>query len=222
MSDIKKEYNDKNLEYSLWLFTATLGTWSVTDKVIQLLSLTMLAFLFIFVFRRLKSIEENIFGHSSWARVKYLFSVQGLPIFITFLFLYITIFYYLFNISFVKENIIIITTMGVLLGVLILFFLNRYEKKSHPTQPIISRFYDIDIQSCCFDNEQCNTPHIYAKHQDYSATFAIETSEKLAGDFPVGKAHMVQAWIEIHRESLMANRELVINGHTPFKIPALQ
>jgi hypothetical protein len=53
-------------------------------------------------------------------------------------------------------------------------------------------------------NEQHNTPHIHAKFQDFSASFAIESGEKLAGDFPIGKARMVQAWIEINREALIA------------------
>jgi hypothetical protein len=32
----------------------------------------------------------------------------------------------------------------------------------------------------------------------------------------------VQAWIEIHREDLMADWELAINNELPFKIPPLQ
>jgi hypothetical protein len=33
---------------------------------------------------------------------------------------------------------------------------------------------------------------------------------------------MVQAWIEIHREALLANWELAANGQPPFKIDPLR
>jgi hypothetical protein len=88
--------------------------------------------------------------------------------------------------------------------------------------PTISMFYGVVIYLYYFDNEQHNTPHIHAKFQDFSASFAIQSGEKLAGDFPIGKARMVQAWIEIHREALMADWNLAVNGQAPFKIPALQ
>lgn len=88
--------------------------------------------------------------------------------------------------------------------------------------PTISMFYGVVIYLYFFDNEQHNTPHIHAKYQDFSASFAIETGERLTGDFPVGKTRMVQARIEIHREALIADWDLAVNGQAPFKIPALQ
>jgi hypothetical protein len=44
----------------------------------------------------------------------------------------------------------------------------------------------------------------------------------LAGEIPTTKARLVQAWIEIHRENLLADWELAVNGQPPFPIDPLR
>ena len=44
----------------------------------------------------------------------------------------------------------------------------------------------------------------------------------LAGELPPGKARLVQAWIEIHREDLLADWALAVNGEEVFKIEPLK
>lgn len=44
----------------------------------------------------------------------------------------------------------------------------------------------------------------------------------MAGELPAGKARLVQAWIEIHREELLADWELAVNGEEVFKIEPLK
>jgi hypothetical protein len=44
----------------------------------------------------------------------------------------------------------------------------------------------------------------------------------LAGDIPVAKARLVQAWIEIHRDELLADWELAVNGQAPYPIDPLR
>ncbi len=44
----------------------------------------------------------------------------------------------------------------------------------------------------------------------------------LSGSFPVAKTRLVQAWIEIQRESLMADWDLVVSGQSPFPIDPLR
>jgi hypothetical protein len=46
--------------------------------------------------------------------------------------------------------------------------------------------------------------------------------EVLAGALPFGKARLVQAWIEIHREELLANWQLAIDGEEVFKVEPLR
>ncbi|WP_242466173.1 DUF4160 domain-containing protein [Chromatium okenii] len=40
------------------------------------------------------------------------------------------------------------------------------------------------------------------------ASFLILNGTVLSGNLPIAKMRLVQAWIEIHRESLLANWEL--------------
>jgi hypothetical protein len=83
-------------------------------------------------------------------------------------------------------------------------------------------FYGIVIYLYFFDNERHSLPHIHAKYQDFDASFSIVDGAFLSGDLPSGKTRLVQAWIEIHREALLANWALAVNGETPFRIEPLQ
>jgi len=44
----------------------------------------------------------------------------------------------------------------------------------------------------------------------------------LAGSVPPAKARLVQAWIEIHRDDLLANWQLAVGGQPPQKIEPLR
>ncbi len=65
-------------------------------------------------------------------------------------------------------------------------------------------------------------PHIHARFQGQQASVSISDGTVLAGELPVAKTRLVQAWIEIHREALMADWELAVQGQTPFSIEPLR
>jgi len=88
--------------------------------------------------------------------------------------------------------------------------------------PTISMFYGIVVYMYLADNKQRHLPHIHTRYQGKKASIAIGTGELLDGEIPPAKLRLVQAWIEIHRESLMADWELAINNELPLKIPPLQ
>ena len=88
--------------------------------------------------------------------------------------------------------------------------------------PTISMFFGIVIYLYCYDNERHHQPHIHAKYQGLDAVFAISDGALLSGEIPQAKARLVQAWIEIRREELMANWELAISGELPFRIDPLR
>jgi hypothetical protein len=71
-------------------------------------------------------------------------------------------------------------------------------------------FYGIVIYMYLMDNNRHHLPHIHTPYQGKKASIAIESGELLDGDIPGGKLKLVQAWIEIHREDLMADWELSI------------
>ncbi len=105
----------------------------------------------------------------------------------------------------------------------------EYTVGKHPpncvkeaTMPTISMFYGIIISLYFFDDERHKLPHIHAKFQDQNASFSIGDGNVLAGTFPSTKTRLVQAWIEIHREELLADWELAVNCQPPFKIDPLR
>lgn len=83
-------------------------------------------------------------------------------------------------------------------------------------------FYGIIISLYFFDDERHKLPHIHAKYQGTDASFSISDGTLLAGSLPLSKTRLVQAWIEIHRDALMADWELAVNGQQPFPIEPLR
>jgi len=69
---------------------------------------------------------------------------------------------------------------------------------------------------------QCSTVHIHAEYGEYECSIAIADGSVLAGSFPQSKMKLVQAWIEIHREDLLADWKLAVAGEPIFKIDPLK
>lgn len=88
--------------------------------------------------------------------------------------------------------------------------------------PTISMFYGIIICMYFFYDERHQLPHVHAKFQGQEASFAILDGSLLVGEIPLPKIRLVQAWIEIHREDLLADWELAVNGQTLFPIDPLR
>ncbi len=88
--------------------------------------------------------------------------------------------------------------------------------------PAISMFYGIVVYMYFYDNERHHLPHIHVRYQGMKASVTLVDGVLLEGDFPAAKLKLVQAWIEIHREELMADWDLAIAGEQPFKIAPLQ
>jgi len=71
------------------------------------------------------------------------------------------------------------------------------------------------------DNKHHNTPHIHAKYAEFEASIAIDEGEILAGKLPKKQLRLVQAWIELHKDELIADWEISISGENPYKIKPL-
>ncbi len=87
--------------------------------------------------------------------------------------------------------------------------------------PTISFFYGILIRMFFRDMERHHLPHIHAEYQGSLAVFAIESGEILSGELPRKQTRLVEAWIEIHKEELLANWKLASNGESIFSIKGL-
>lgn len=88
--------------------------------------------------------------------------------------------------------------------------------------PSISMFYGIVIYMYYFDNDRHHIPHIHAKYQGQDAVFAISDGELITGLLPKSKIRLVQAWMEIHKEELLADWDLTIDGQPPYAIAPLR
>lgn len=87
--------------------------------------------------------------------------------------------------------------------------------------PTLSMFFGIIIRMFMEEQTKHNLPHIHAEYGEYNAVFDLD-GNKLEGELPKKKERLVEAWIEIHREDLMADWKLVQNGDQYFKIAPLQ
>jgi len=87
--------------------------------------------------------------------------------------------------------------------------------------PTISMFYGIIVRMYCAPGEH-NPPHIHVYYNDYRAIYSIKEGDLIDGDFPRNKNKLVLAWIELHREDLLADWSLAQNGELPFKIDPLK
>ena len=82
-------------------------------------------------------------------------------------------------------------------------------------------FYGILVRMFFRDIEKHHVPHIHADYQGTVAVYSIGDGTVLVGELPSNKHKLVVAWIEIHRDDLLADWELAVNGRKPFPIKGL-
>jgi len=72
------------------------------------------------------------------------------------------------------------------------------------------------------DNKKHHIPHVHVKYQDQEAVLSIPDGQVLEGKLKANKMKLVQAWLEIHQEELVANWELANKGEAIFRIEPLK
>ena len=87
--------------------------------------------------------------------------------------------------------------------------------------PVISMFYGIIIRMYMLDEQHHNLPHFHANYAEFEASINLADGELLAGELPRKQLRLVQAWVELHRDALMADWELARSGQLPYKIDPL-
>ncbi len=87
--------------------------------------------------------------------------------------------------------------------------------------PTISMFYGIIVRMYCAPAEH-EPPHIHVYYQNYKAIVDIEKNKIIAGKFPNKQLKLVMAWVEIHKDELLANWQLAQKGEIPFRIEPLK
>ena len=72
------------------------------------------------------------------------------------------------------------------------------------------------------DTDRHHHPHIHVRYNEFKAILKIPGGEVLEGELPSRQMKLVQAWIELHQDDLMADWHLASTGQTPFKIDPLR
>ena len=86
----------------------------------------------------------------------------------------------------------------------------------------LSMFYGIIISMFFRDNRQHKLPHIHVAYQDDSAIFSILDGDIIEGNMKKPQIRLVQAWIILHTDELMANWSLAVDGKNIYKIEPLK
>ena len=87
--------------------------------------------------------------------------------------------------------------------------------------PTISIFYGLIIRMF-YGPKEHNPPHIHVSYQGEKALVNILTGEVMEGKLLPRNHHLLRAWIEIHKDDLLANWELCQDGEQPVKIEPLK
>ena len=67
-----------------------------------------------------------------------------------------------------------------------------------------------------------SAPDSFTGSQHSEAVVSIPEGDLLEGHIPPAKMRLLLAWIEIHRDELIADWDLAVSGQQPFKIDPLR
>lgn len=87
--------------------------------------------------------------------------------------------------------------------------------------PVISMFHGIVIRMYTLDTQFRHLPHLHARFAEYEASIGIKDGELLAGELPRKQLRLVQAWVELRHDELIADWALAAAGERPFRIEPL-
>ncbi len=88
--------------------------------------------------------------------------------------------------------------------------------------PIISQFYGIIIRIFYKDVQKHHGAHVHVEYNEYSAVYSINSIEIIDGDMPPKQNRMVTAWMEIHKDELVALWKISQHDGEFFRIDPLK
>ena len=99
---------------------------------------------------------------------------------------------------------------------------SRLSGRTRTQVPVISIFYGVTVLMYYFDNKKHHQPHIHVAYSGDEAVISIPDGTILEGTLRTAKLKLVQAWIEIHQEELIANWQRAVSGQSVLKIDPLR
>ena len=71
--------------------------------------------------------------------------------------------------------------------------------------PEIARFFGIIIRMYAEPNAPHHRPHFHAYYQGDVGVYTIDNIELISGQLPRHQQRLIEAWIELHHEELLAD-----------------
>jgi hypothetical protein len=96
------------------------------------------------------------------------------------------------------------------------------HSKKETRMPTLTIFHGIVISMHPEKGSKHHVPHIHAQYAEHNASVSIADSTVVKGSLPENKMCLVKAWIEIHREDIMANWTQLQKGEEWFRIEPLR
>ena len=88
--------------------------------------------------------------------------------------------------------------------------------------PIISQIYGIIVRIYFNDTEEHHLEHIHVQYNEYDAIYSIKDIKVVEGKIPPKQHKLVVAWMEIHKDELIALWNISQNDGEFFKIDPLK
>ena len=88
--------------------------------------------------------------------------------------------------------------------------------------PTISMFYGILVSMYVLDTQKHHLPHIHVRYAEFKAVIEIPSGSLLDGNLPTKQMKLVEAWIALHGDELMADWIMAVAGEQPYKIEPLR
>lgn len=87
--------------------------------------------------------------------------------------------------------------------------------------PLISQFYGILVYIYVEIGGHHHKPHVHARYGEYEISIAID-GEILNGTMPKKQLKLIEAWLEIHRDEVLASWYAYNNDGEIIKIKGLE
>ena len=85
----------------------------------------------------------------------------------------------------------------------------------------MSQFYGIIITMYFNDTDRHHLPHIHVQYAEYRCTFDFN-GNVLSGNIPNKQRKLVEAWIELRKEELIALWNILQDGNKGFSIDPIK
>ena len=87
--------------------------------------------------------------------------------------------------------------------------------------PVLSTFFGIIVRMYNEKGGKHNIPHIHVEYSGEELVIGLDGTI-LEGNIPKNKRKLLDAWMEIHHEDLLANWTLLSSGEQIFRIDPLK